>query len=109
MNKENITYQSNKLCRKTCKYKRRQSNYKTCKEISFIRQQWDLDEKRQQIIRCNYGASDGAEVWELLGIFLLYKFSLKYNKNNIDLYHGDGLAIFKNISGPKLEKVKKDI
>ena len=44
--------------------------------------------------------------WET---FILYKFSLKYNKNNIDLYRDDGLAVFKNISGTKSEKVKKDI
>ena len=55
------------------------------------------------------GAYDEAEVCELVGTFLLYKLSLKYNKNNIGLYRDDGLAIFKNISGPKSEKVKKDI
>ena len=41
---------------------------------------------------------DTAEVCELVGTFLLYKLSLKYNKNNIGLYHDDGLGIFKNIS-----------
>ena len=55
------------------------------------------------------GAYDGAEVCELVGTFLLYKLSLKYNKNDIGLYRDDGLAIFKNISGLKSEKVKKDI
>ena len=55
------------------------------------------------------GAYDWAEVCELVGAFLLYKVSLKHNKNNIGLYRDDGLAIFKTISGPKLEKVKKDI
>ena len=55
------------------------------------------------------GAYDGAEICELVGTFLLYKLSLKYNKNDIGLYRDDGLAIFKNISGPKSEKVKKDI
>ena len=52
---------------------------------------------------------DGAEVCELVGTFPLYKLSLKYNKKDIDLYRDDGLAIFKNISGPKSEKFKKDI
>ena len=52
---------------------------------------------------------DGAEVCKLVRTFLLYKLSLKYNKDNIGLYRDDGLAIFKNISGPKSEKVKKDI
>ena len=55
------------------------------------------------------GAYDEVEVCELVGIFLLYKLSQKYNKNNIFLYRDDGLAIFKNISGPKSEKVKEDI
>ena len=55
------------------------------------------------------GAYDGAEVCELVGTFLLCELSLKYNKNNIGLYRDDGLAIFKNIGGPKSEKVKKDI
>ena len=55
------------------------------------------------------GAYDGAEVCELVGTFLLYKLSLKYNKNDIGLYRDDGLAIFKNISGPKSEKIKKNI
>ena len=50
------------------------------------------------------GAYDGAEVCKLVGTFLLYKLSLKYNKNGIGLYHDDGLAIFKNISVPKSKK-----
>ena len=41
--------------------------------------------------------------------FFLCKLSLKYNKNNIGLYHDDGLVIFKNITVPKSEKVKKDV
>ena len=55
------------------------------------------------------GAYDEAEVCKLVGTFLLYKLSLKYNKNGIGLYHDDGLAIFKNISVPKSKKSKKNI
>ena len=53
------------------------------------------------------GAYDGAEVCELVWIFILYQLSRKYNKNNIGLYRDDGLAVFKNISGPQEEKIKK--
>ena len=35
--------------------------------------------------------------------------SKNYNKKDIDLYRDDGLAIFKNVSGSKAEKIKKDI
>ena len=55
------------------------------------------------------GAYDGAELCEQVGTFLLYKISLKYNKSDIGLYRNDGLAILKNISGPKSEKIKKNI
>ena len=46
-------------------------------------------------------AYNGAEVCEL------YKIYQKYNKGTIGLYCDDGLAIFKNISGPKLKNVQK--
>ena len=53
-------------------------------------------------------AYDGAEVCEIVGSFLLYAFSLKYNKTNIDLCRDVGLAVFRNVSGPHCEKIKKD-
>ena len=53
------------------------------------------------------GAYDSAEVCELVGIFILSQLSRKYNKNNIGLYGDDGLAVFRNISGPQAEKIKK--
>ena len=65
--------------------------------------------KDSRLFDVTMGAYDGVEVWKLAGTFLLHKLSLKYNKNDIGLYHDDGLAIFKNISGPKSEKSKKDI
>ena len=54
------------------------------------------------------GAYDGAEVCELVGIFMLNKISEKYNKNDVGLYRDDSLAVFKNISGPKSERIKKN-
>ena len=41
-------------------------------------------------------------------ILFIQTFS-KMQQNNIGLYRDDGLAIFKNISDPKSEKVKQDI
>ena len=55
------------------------------------------------------GTYDKAEVCELVGTFFLYRFSLKQNKNKTGLYRDDGLAIFKNVRGPKSEIVKKYI
>ena len=53
------------------------------------------------------GAYDGAEVCELIGIFMLSQLSNHINKEQIGLYRDDGLAIVKNTSGPEAEKLKK--
>ena len=54
------------------------------------------------------GAYDGAEVCELVAIFMLNKISEKYNKNDIGIYNDDRLAAFKNISGPESKRRKKN-
>ena len=55
------------------------------------------------------GAFDGAAVCEPVGNFLPYQLSKNYNEKDIDLYSDDGLAIFKNVSRSKAEKIEKDI
>ena len=55
------------------------------------------------------GAYDGAEVCELVGIFPKNTISHRYNKSNFGLYRDDGLAVFKNVSGPKSEQIKKKL
>ena len=54
------------------------------------------------------GAYAGAEVYELVGVFMLNKISEKYDKNNIGLYRDDGLVVFKNMNGPESERIKKN-
>ena len=55
------------------------------------------------------GCYDGAEVCELVGLLILSKLSTKFRKEDVGLYRDDGLAVFKNISGPQSEKHKKEI
>ena len=55
------------------------------------------------------GAFDGVEVCEAIGNFLLYQLSKTYNEKYIGLYRSEGLAIFKNVSKSKVEKILKDI
>ena len=52
------------------------------------------------------GASDGAEVFKLVGNFLLYNLSEKYERKNLALYRDNGLAIFKNVNEPDYKKIK---
>ena len=55
------------------------------------------------------GAYDGAEICELISIFILSLLETKYDSKSIGLYKDDGLSIFRNVSGPELEKMKKHI
>ena len=55
------------------------------------------------------GAYDGAEVCELIGIYMSYLIGKKYNSKNIGLYRDDGLAVLKNVSGSASEKIKKQL
>ena len=55
------------------------------------------------------GSFDGAEVCELIGLFLLDNLSEEYGKNNVGLYRDDGLVLLKNASGPQSERTRKDI
>ena len=52
------------------------------------------------------GAYGGAEVCELIGIYMLYLMGKKYDSKNIGLYRDEGLAVLKNVSRPASEKIK---
>ena len=55
------------------------------------------------------GCYDGAEVCELVGSYILNKLTTIMNIKDVGLYRDDGLGIFKNKSGPEIEKTKKGI
>ena len=55
------------------------------------------------------GSFDGAEICELVGLFILSILTKRFGKNCIGLYRDDGLAIIPNANGPKSEKARKDV
>ena len=65
--------------------------------------------KKDGLFDVTMRACDDAELWELVGIFLLDKISVKYDKNSIGLYLDDGLSVFKNKSGTQPERIKKSL
>ena len=54
------------------------------------------------------GAYDGAEVCELVGLFLLNSLANKFDKKCVGLYRDDGLAVFRNINGHHADKTRKE-
>ena len=63
--------------------------------------------KQSNNLDVTMGSYYGAEVCELIGIFMSSLIGNKYNPNNIGLYRDDGLTVFKNTSGPQYEKILK--
>ena len=55
------------------------------------------------------GSYDGAEVCELVGIYLLFLMKENFPTLDFGLYRDDGLGCYKNMPGPKMNKLKKDI
>ena len=55
------------------------------------------------------GSFDGAEICELVGLYVLNILSRKFGAENIGLYRDDGLACFHGINGSKADKIRKDI
>ena len=55
------------------------------------------------------GSFNGAEVWELLGIYILRFLAKLINKNHCGLYRDDGLLTLRNINGQKIDRMLKSI
>ena len=54
------------------------------------------------------GSFDGAEICELVVLYLLHAITQPINTNDMGLYRDDGLAVLRNTSGPKTEQLKKN-
>ena len=54
------------------------------------------------------GCLDGAEVCDLTDLYILRR-SIFENQNDVGLYRDDGLGILRNLSGPQIERVRKEI
>ena len=55
------------------------------------------------------GADDGTEVCELAGLFFLNHLANKFDKNSVGLHRDDGLALFKNINGHRVDKIREEV
>ena len=71
------------------------------KEISWQKKNIDLFD-------VTMGAYNGAEVCELVGLFLLNNLANKFEKISVFLYRDDRLALFKNINGHRADKIRKE-
>ena len=55
------------------------------------------------------GSFDGAEICEMVGLYILHVLNNMYGPNTLGLYRDDGLACFTNVSGPESDRIRKNI
>ena len=55
------------------------------------------------------GSNDGAEVCDLVGLYLLIGLKRKFENLDLGLYRDDGLGIYNDLPGPEAEHTKKKI
>ena len=65
--------------------------------------------KGDDLFDVTMGSHDGAEVCELVGLYLLDRLALITGKTRVGLYRDDGLSVIKSSSGRRLDKLRKDI
>ena len=55
------------------------------------------------------GSFDGAEICELIGLYMLSKMNSLFKNGSVGLYRDDGLAVVQKNSGPQIDRLRKDI
>ena len=63
----------------------------------------------EELFDVTMGSWDGAEVCELVGLYILNEAEPKFGKDNIGLYRDDGLSSLHNHSGPQADRARKDL
>ena len=65
--------------------------------------------KNNDLFDVTMGAFDGAEVCELVGLYLLSKIKDIIPQRQVGLYRDDGLGAIPNANGPKLDRIRKKL
>ena len=74
-----------------------------CQNSTWVKKEGDEDFDIP--IRCY----DGAEICELVGIYIQNKLCKLMNKKDFGFYRDDGLGILRNTSGPEADQKRKNI
>ena len=65
--------------------------------------------KNGSLFDVTMGSFDGAEVCDLIGLYLLSELKQKFSALDLGLYRDDGLGTYETLPGPEAERLKKKI
>ena len=65
--------------------------------------------KTESYFDVTMGSYDGAEICELVGIYILTRLATIIKKSDCGLYRDDGLVILRNVNGQQIDRTRKNI
>ena len=71
--------------------------------------EWVKRNSENELFDVTMGSFDGAEICELVGLYLLHKLQPLLDMKNTGLYRDDSLAALKSQSARRLDRIRKDI
>ena len=80
-----------------------------CRKSVLFGDQSTWTKKNGNFFDVAMGSYDGAEICELVGLYLLHELNKTIKNQHLGLYRDDGLAVINSKSGPVIEKIKKII
>ena len=79
------------------------------KSVLFNNGQTWIKQQDNKLFDVTMGSFDGAEVCELVGLFILNSLAIKYGKECVGLYRDDGLLLLRGTSARLADKARKDL
>ena len=66
-------------------------------------------ETNRKLLRCDNGKFNGAQICELVGVYILCALVKLINKKDCGLYRDDRLLILRNVNGQQIDRMRKNI
>ena len=79
------------------------------KSLLFSKDEVWIKKGDHELFDVTMGSWDGAEVCDLIGLFMLHEAEPRFGKEDIGVYRDDGLASLQNHSGPLADRARKDL
>ena len=79
------------------------------KSLLFYREKTWIKKNHDSLFDVTMGSYDGAEICELVGLFLLKNLAERFGKESVGLYRDDGLLILKGTGGRQADQARKDL
>ena len=79
------------------------------KSLLFYNDKTWVKNNDQSLFNVTMGSYDGAEICELVGLFMLNKLAQRFGGDNVGLYRDDGLLLLKGTGGRQAELARKQL